>query len=124
VLPPCPSSLDTQRTLAGCLGLALLRGLSTLSSGAAMPPPPAAAAAAAAAAAISAGDSAIGAGDSAGGGLVLHSNSSSGGAVHGEHSGSRDAACQTSTAGQLDGLNRRLLLLEDSYLSKVCRCHV
>jgi hypothetical protein len=30
-----------------------------------------------------------------------------------------DVSCQTSTIGQLEGLNRKLLLLEDSYLSKV-----
>jgi hypothetical protein len=30
-----------------------------------------------------------------------------------------EASCQTNTAGQLDGLSRKLLLLEDSYLGKV-----
>lgn len=60
---------------AGCLGLALLRGLSLLSSG---------------------------------------SSSSSPGV-----GGAVDACCQTSTVGQLEGLNRKLLLLEDNYLGKV-----
>jgi hypothetical protein len=69
--------------LAGCLALALLRGLSALTTSSSR--------------SIS---------------LITGTSSSSGSGI--------DAACQTTTAGQLDGLNRRLLLLEDSYLSKVC----
>jgi hypothetical protein len=64
---PAPALPCAWSTPSGCLGLALLRGLSLAASG----------------------------------------------------SPTAEASCQTSTAGQLDGLSRKLMLLEDSYLGKV-----